>query len=187
MRLTGLRSNGRAAPAIFVTRGGDGARPGVGGRLGFDDATLRFTGSGADLELDVDSMLGISISGRSVAGDRDRRGRGVRGTMRVAAVGGQSAAEWIFAIDRGAAVRLRSEVNRELVSRGKAELPYIEELESALAPPPALPVVDSAGTAGAKPDRPAKSGRRKALPWILLGAALVIAEVVVPLLILKGG
>ncbi len=62
--------------------------------------------------------------------------------MRVAAVADQSPAEWLFAIDRSAAARLRSEVNRELLSRGKPELPYIEELESALAPPAALPAVD---------------------------------------------
>src|SRR5262245_16674435 len=133
MQLTRLRSNGRAAPAIFMTQGGDGPRAGVGGRLGFDDAALRFTGSGADLLLDVDSMLGMSISGRPVSGN----GRGsIRGTMRVAAVADQAPAEWVFAIDRSAAARLRTEVNRELLSRGKPELPYIEELESALAPPP---------------------------------------------------
>ena len=184
MRLTGLLSEGRAAPAIFVTRDGGGSRPGLGGRLGFDDAALRFRGSGAEVQLEVDSMLGISISGRPAVGDRG--GRGVRGTMRVAAVGGQSPAEWIFAIDRGAAVRLRSAVNSELHSRGKPALPYIEELESALAAPPALPVMGSAGSAP-KTARPAKSTRRKALPWILMGAALLIAEVVIPLLILKGG
>ena len=149
MRLTGLRANGRAAPAIFLTQGGDGPRPGVGG---------------------------------------NGRGRPIRGSMRVAAVGEQSPAEWIFAIDRSAAARLRSEVNRELASRGRPELPYIEELESALAPPPALPAVDPGARPGAaKAERPEKSRRRKALPWVLLGAALVIAEVVVPLLILKGG
>jgi hypothetical protein len=186
MQLTGLRSNGRAAPAIFLTPGEGGERPGVGGRLGFDDAALRFTGNGTRLRLDVDRLLGMSISGRPAG--RNGRGRTIRGTMRVAAVSDQAPAEWIFAIDRSAAARLRTEVNRELLSRGRPELPYIEELESALSPPPALPAVDpTAQLAAAKDDRPAKSRRRKALPWVLLGAVLLIAEVVVPLLLIKGG
>jgi hypothetical protein len=131
MELTGLVRRGGPAPAVFVTPGADGARSGVNGRLGFDDAALRFTGSGADLLLDVDSMLGMSISGRAVSSG----GHGPRGTMRVAAVAGQSPAEWVFGIDRTAAVRLRTE----------------------------------------------------ALPWVLLGAVLLVAEVVVPLLLVKGG
>jgi hypothetical protein len=184
-----------------------------GGRLDFDASGLRFSGpAGDELHVPVDGILGISISGR--AAERRRR-RALRGTMRVAGMRGAEPAEWLFAIDRSAAATLRRRVDRELSLRGRS-LPFVEELDGfplTQAPRPGAepaitarrhrrrapePEPDSSpslelsiaelghrldGVAARRQSR----GRRRLLPWAVLGGVLILVEVVVPLLLIKGG
>ena len=136
----------KAARADYL--GGDPAeeRSIDGGRLDFDSTGLRFSGpAGAELRLPVDGLLGITISGR--AAERRRR-RVIRGTMRVAGLRGAEPTEWLFAIDRSAATALRGRVDRELASRGRSPLPFVEELDGfPLHPGPAngAPLPDGPG------------------------------------------
>jgi hypothetical protein len=125
--------------------------------------------------------------------------------MRVAGLRGAEPTEWLFAIDRSAATALRGRVDRELASRGRSPLPFVEELDGfPLHPGPAngAPLPDGPrslelsiaelghrldGADGHKPSR-----RRRILPWVLLGTVLlgtllVAAEVIVPLVLLRGG
>jgi hypothetical protein len=190
-----------------------------GGRLGLDPSGLHFIGpAGADLRQPLDGLLGISISGRTA---ESRHGRGPRGTMRVAVLRGAQHAEWRFAIDRSAATALRRLVNRELSSRGRSPLPFVEELdgfplngshpepEAPYSPPPRSPSLrhspsprtPSPGHSPSLQVSMAQLGhrlntldaqrqarrRRRVLPWALLGAALIAAEVIVPLILLRGG
>ena len=188
----------KAARADYL--GGDPAeeRSIDGGRLDFDSTGLRFSGpAGAELRLPVDGLLGITISGR--AAERRRR-RAIRGTMRVAGLRGAEPTEWLFAIDRSAATALRGRVDRELASRGRSPLPFVEELDgfplhrgpaNGAPYPEGHPSLELSiaelgnrldGAGGGKPSR-----RRRILPWVLLGIALVAAEVIVPLVLLRGG
>jgi hypothetical protein len=187
--------------AVADYLGGDPAEPEsiTGGRLDLDGARLRFTGPGGrGLELGPDTMLGISISGRSA--DRGRGRKGIHGTMRVAGVSHGEPAEWVFAIDRSAAARLQAQLNQELANRGMDALPHVEELVGfplhngaatarVASGPPAMDLVAAElGHRLAAADRkPPKSRRRKWLPWVALGLVLVLAEVAVPLLLMHGG
>ncbi|MGH2956819.1 MAG: hypothetical protein ACRDL6_07495 [Solirubrobacterales bacterium] len=195
-------SNGNGGtPANYL--GGDPGHPGAisGGQLAVDEAGLRFVGPGGrELRVPTDSLLGMSISGRAPDGSGRK---GIHGTMRVAVSQGQPA-ELVFAVDRSAAARLQAQLNRELAARGRPALPHIEELmefPAAARPAPVGPAARAvparvihanpslaAAELGHRLDGVERSRRkRRVLPWVLLGAVVVIAEVAVPIILTRGG
>jgi len=170
-----------------------------GGRLDVHRSGLRFSGpAGAELRLPLDDLLGISLSGRAV---ESRHRRAIHGTMRIAGLRGTEPTEWLFAIDRSAASALRRRVDRELASRGRSPLPFVEELDGfplhrrsarptegpAGAPHLQLKVAELGHMLASADARKHSPSRRRILPWVLLGAALIAAEVIVPLILLRGG
>jgi hypothetical protein len=197
-------SNGYgAAPANYL--GGDPRLPAAipGGQLAVDAGGLRFIGpEGRELRVPTDSLLGMSISGRAADGARGRRG--IHGTMRVAVSQGQPT-ELVFAVDRSAAARLQAQLNQELATRGRPELPHIEELmefPAAERPAPLGPAARAvparaihanpslaAAELGHRLDGAEENGgrKRRVLPWVVLGAVLVVAEVAVPIILTRGG
>ena len=197
-------SNGYgAAPASYL--GGDPRLPAEisGGQLTVDGGGLRFIGpEGRELRVPPDCLLGMSISGRAAEGARGRKG--IHGTMRVAVLHGQPT-ELVFAVDRSAAAKLKAQLDQELAARGRPALPHIEELmefPAAERPAPlgtvarAVPAREihanpslAAAELGHRLDGAHGHGKRKRrlLPWVVLGAVLVIAEVAVPLILTRGG
>jgi hypothetical protein len=197
-------SNGYdGAPASYL--GGDPHLPPEipAGELAVESGGLRFFGEdGSELRIPPDSLLGMSISGRAADGSRGKRG--IHGTMRVAVLHGQPT-ELVFAVDRAAAARLQAQLNQELAARGRPALPHIEELMEFPAverPAPLGPAARAvpareihanpslaAAELGHRLDGAEGHGRRRrrVLPWIVLGAVLVIAEVAVPIILTRGG
>lgn len=171
-----------------------------GGRLEFDAAGLRFKGPGGDeIRLPLGSLLAISISGRTAEKANGRRA--IHGTMRVAGVSHGEPTEWVFAVDRSAGAALKGQVDGERATRGEPPLPHVEELVGfPQHQPPSLNLPERVDTPapmdrvaaelghrldaadGGRPKR-----RRRLLPWVILGGVLVAAEVIVPLVLLRGG
>ena len=189
-------ANGTAtAPANYLE--GDPSNPDaiMDGRLDCDPGGLRFSGSDGELLLDLDSLLGISISGRTVAGARGRNG--IRGTMRVAGWSHGEPAEWVFAVDRSAAADLQHQLNQELAARGRPALPHVEELvgfpsasvsrppEEVVSPTPFDRVAAELGHRLDAADRQ-PSSRRRVVFWVAVATIAIALEILVPLIVLRG-
>jgi hypothetical protein len=190
------RTNGTAhAPANYLEGDPDEPESIMDGRLDCEPGGLRFSSAdGGELLLGIDSLLGISISGRAAVPGRNA----IRGTMRVAGLSHGEPAEWVFAVDRSAAARLQDQLNRELAARGKRALPHIEELvgfrsprvtrlpAEAAGPPPPVRAAVELGHRLDGADRGARR-KRRVLPWVALATVIIALEVLVPLIILRGG
>jgi hypothetical protein len=190
-------ANGTAhAPANYLE--GNPSHPDsiLGGRLDCDPGGgLRFSSSRGELLLGLDSLLGISISGRTPARDD---GNEIRGTMRVASLSRGEPAEWVFAVDRSAAASLQRQLNHELAARGRPALPHVEELvgfpsngaarlpEEVADPAPIDRVAAELGHRLDGADRK-PSSRRRVVFWIAIAAVAVMLEILVPLILLRGG
>jgi hypothetical protein len=193
-----------AAPANYL--GGDPRLPAAvqGGQLAVDEGGLRFVGpEGRELRVPTDSVLGMSISGR--AAERTRGRKGIQGTMRVAGISAGEPAELVFAVDRAAAARLQAQLNDELAARGRPSLPHIEELvEFPAGRNPALGTAQTAAlppqASGSHPSLAAAElghrldgaqgppkRKRRVLPWVVLGALFLAAEIAIPIILTQGG
>lgn len=184
-----------AAPANYLE--GDPTHPDsiLGGRLDCEPGGLRFySSSGDELLLGLDSLLGISISGRTPAREE---GNDIRGTMRVASLSRGEPEEWVFAVDRTAAADLQEQLNHELAARGKPALPHIEELvgfrsAGASRPPDEVlrptPIDRVAAELGHRLDGadPPPTNRRRVLFWVAIATIALALEILVPLILLRG-
>jgi hypothetical protein len=182
------------APADYVQGDPREPEPMMGGRLECDPEGLRFSSPDGELLLGIDDLLGISISGRAAEPHPDA----IQGTMRIAGLTHGDPAEWVFAVERSDAVQLQDQLNRELAVRGRPPLPHIEELVGFPSPrvtrlpaeaagPPALG--RAAAELGHALDAADRGARRKhrVLPWVALAVVVLALEILVPLIILRGG
>jgi hypothetical protein len=160
---------------------GDPAAPGpiTGGTLAVDGRGLLFRRPGeAEFRLGISELYGMTVSGARARrkGFKARQ----RGTTRVAVVRDRRPMLWEFAVDRSKAILLRERINRALGAIGRPPLPFVEALDGFATPAPApLSPVDR--------DKPAKHGmstKQRRLLFAGIGA-MILLEVVLPLLILK--
>lgn len=165
------------------------------GRLELAEGELRFSAPQApELHIDLADMEGLTVSGRS---PYERPRRAVRGTMLVAARRNGSVDVWEFAVSRKAGAVLRDRINRELHARRlrRPPLPFVEQLVGPVLPPEqkngfngaAHPIAPVAAPAGLEmPARPSLSLRRPGVALVALAAsAVLLAEILVPLLVLR--
>lgn len=98
------------------------------GRLELTPGGLRFSApDGPELRIDLADMEGLTVSGRS---PYERPRRAVRGTMLVATRRNGSLDVWEFAVARNAGAVLRDRIHRELHARRlrRPPLPFVEQL-----------------------------------------------------------
>lgn len=165
------------------------------GRLELTPDGLRFSAPEApELHIDLAEMEGLTVSGRS---PYQRPRRYVRGTMLVAARRNGSVDVWEFAVARKAGAVLRDRIHRELHARRlrRPPLPFVEQLVGPVPPPgesngsngAAGPIEATAAAAGPSLSaRASLSLRRPGVALVALAAlAVLLAEILVPLLVLR--
>jgi hypothetical protein len=172
-------------------------RPMTRGRLELESGELRFSvPGGTDMRIDLRSLEGLTVSGRS---PYERPRRHARGTMLIAARRNGTVDVWEFAVERKAGAALRDRIHRELHATGvrRPPLPFVEQL---VGPVPPLgeesPDSRNGHTSGGADDErnepgdaPAADDRRlrrqdsRALLIAFTGAAIVAAEVLAVVLL----
>ena len=111
------------------------AGPLTRGRLELESDGLRFSvPGGPEMRIDLRSMEGLTVTGRS---PYERPRRHARGTMLIAARRNGTFDVWEFAVERKAGAVLQDRINRQLHARGlrRPPLPYVEQLVGPVPPP----------------------------------------------------
>jgi hypothetical protein len=175
------------------------AGPITRGRLELETDGLRFSvPGGPEMRIDLRSMEGLTVTGRS---PYERPRRHARGTMLIAARrNGRTFDVWEFAVERKSGAVLQDRINRQLHARGlrRPPLPYVEQLVGPV-PPPAEDAPEPINGHGANrsgPEsngsgngHPAASGRLRPrgprnLVLGLIGVGIAAAEVLAVVLLL---
>ena len=111
------------------------AGPITRGRLELETDGLRFSvPGGPEMRIDLRSMEGLTVTGRS---PYERPRRHARGTMLIAARRNGTFDVWEFAVERKSGAVLQDRINRELHARGlrRPPLPFVEQLVGPVPPP----------------------------------------------------
>lgn len=161
-------------------------RPIRRGRLELEPGGLRFSAPGSpELRIDLGDMEGLTVSGRS---PYEHPRRAVRGTMFVAARRNGSVDVWEFAVERKAGATLRDRIHRELHVRRlrRPPLPFVEQLVGPIEEleEDGRAAAETNGS-GATQDRGFSIRRPRVVLLTLLISAVVAAEVLVALALLR--
>jgi len=178
----------RGAPSVRADylRGDPAERgPITRGRLELESRGLRFSAPGApELRIDLREMEALTVSGRSPY-EHPRKSQ--RGTMRVAARRNDAVDVWEFAVERKSGAAMRDRIHRELHARGlrRPPLPFVEQLVGPVPPPGDDPAVVAEEPRDTQRARGFSLRRPRVVLIALAGSALVLAEILVALMLIR--
>jgi hypothetical protein len=174
------------------------AGPITRGRLELETDGLRFSvPGGPEMRIDLRSMEGLTVTGRS---RYEHPRRHARGTVMIAARRNGTFDVWEFAVERKAGAVLQDRINRQLHAKGlrRPPLPYVEQLVGPV-PSPEEDTPEPVNGHGGDPSRaeangsgngrPAATGRLRPrgprnLVLGLIGVGIAAAEVLAVVLLL---